>query len=562
MEIFKIKDLSFKYPDTEEKALNHLSLTIYAGEFVVICGPSGCGKSTLLRLMKKDLSPFGDTSGDILYVGKSLNDWDEKTLVEDIGFLFQDPDNQIIMEDVLQEIVFGLENIGCSNVEMRKRVAELVHTFGYEQLLDKKVSELSGGQKQILNLLSILLLKPKVLLLDEPTSQLDPIAAKDLLLILERLNTELGITIILVEHRLEELFDLADRVMMMDKGDIACNGTSREVIHAIHQQQDQRFLLYLPAVSLLYLEKSLDTSMEGIPLNVKHCKAWMSSVSSKISSNVMVSEQKAISNERPIIELKDVFYQFNKDLPMVLRDLNIQVNTGDFHAIIGGNGSGKTTLLKVCLGILKPQRGTVRIFGKKYSKKLGLELYKKIAYIPQNPLTFFVQDSIEKEMYHIAQERNIKNPELIITKRLQQLGINHLRKKHPYDCSGGEIQKAALACMLMEEPEILFIDEPTKGLDPISKQQLAKILNQLHLDGITIIMVTHDIEFAAQHATTCAMMFNGNITVEASPEKLFKGNYFYTTTMNRVTQNSDFPEVLTLEEAKALWKKEKLFSSL
>ncbi|MBC5636760.1 ATP-binding cassette domain-containing protein [Ornithinibacillus sp. BX22] len=562
MEIFNIKDLSFQYPDTSELVLNRLTVTIQEGEFVVICGPTGCGKSTLLRLLKKELAPYGDVSGEILYAGRTIHDWDDRVSVEEIGFIFQNPENQIVMDDVLQEMVFGLENLGYSNLEMRKRVAEIVYTFGYEHLLHKKTSELSGGQKQILNLLSVLLLKPKVLLLDEPISQLDPIMAKDLLRILERVNSELGMTILLVEHRLEELFDLADRVVMLDGGNISYNGSSREVIYSVFQDKDKHFLSYLPAVSRFYLETESLVEVGSIPLNVKDCKTWISSKDIEFSNHDNQFRNQLVMHDlKPIIELNDIYYQYDKDSPMALQNLALKINQGEFYGVVGGNGSGKTTLLRICLGLLEPQRGKVKVFGKRMTKKVKKAIYSKIAYLPQNPLTYFIHDSIEQEMRQSVQLLDPAQAAERIEEQLQLFGIEYLRDRHPNDCSGGEIQKAALACMLLKNPDILLIDEPTKGLDPISKRQLASTLKRIHQEGLTIVMVTHDIEFAVHHTTKSAMMFNGNITIDAVPEELFKGNYFYTTTMNRVTQNTSVPEVLTLEEAISIWKESKLRTS-
>lgn len=546
LDIFHIKDLTFQYPDTDEKALDGLSVTISEGEFVVVGGPSGCGKSTLLRLLKKEIAPIGNISGNILYFGKAMNEWDERTLIEEIGFVFQDPENQIIMDEVLQEITFSLENLGYSNQEMRLRVAEMVHAFGMEDLLKSKPSELSGGEKQILNLLSVLLLKPKVLLLDEPTSQLDPIAARDLIMMLGRLNRELGITIILVDHRLEELFAVADRVILMKDGKVNYEGNSKEVIYSVFHAKDEKFLPYIPSISQLYLNREKEITVEKIPITVKECKKWASTLppfAEGDACNCPITRK-----QQSVVEVKNVYFQYRKDSSLVLKNLSLQIKRGDFYTIVGGNGSGKSTLIKTCLGIKKPQRGIVRVFGKKI-RKLTEEVLKKIAYLPQNPKSFFIQDSLEKEM------KQVTNDEKKINEMLLKFGISHLKHRHPYDCSGGEMQKAALATMLLGNPEILFMDEPTKGLDPFSKQQFARILKQLHEDGLTIIMVTHDIEFAARHASRCAMMFDGSITVEATPNELFKGNYFYTTALNRATQNSNIAEVLTLEEALTLWPK-------
>lgn len=549
MAILEINDLSFRYPDMDQDALNQMSLSVTEGEFLVLCGPSGCGKTTFLRLLKTELAPVGTVSGEIYYKNKLLRDWDERTLIEEIGLVFQDPENQIIMDEVMQEIVFGLENLGYSNFEMRKRVAETVHAFGMEHLLKSKPSELSGGQKQMLNLLSTLLLKPKVLLLDEPTSQLDPVAAKDLIVMLERLNQEMGITIIMVEHRLEELFAVADRVLMLDEGKVAYQGVSRQIIDQLSRVGDEQFTPYLPSISRFYLEKEPDPQVENIPLTVKESKAWLASLGNALKESEFNSTAVITNQKEPIIELKDVYFQYERDFPLVLKKLSIRIKQGDYYAIVGGNGSGKTTLLKTCLGITRPQRGTVHFRGRKIAKLKENEFYHKIAYLPQNPRTYFIQDTIEKEMLGVIEHHKVDNGLEKVEKMLEMFKIAHLRHQHPYDCSGGEMQKAALASMLLGSPEVLFMDEPTKGLDPVSKRQLSLILNQLHQAGLTIVMVTHDIEFAAQNASNSAMMFDGGITVDATPDELFKGNHFYTTAISRATQNSSIPEALTLEEA-------------
>lgn len=553
MEVFNIKDLSFSFPEMTWKALQHVNLSVNEGEFVVLCGPSGCGKTTLLRLLKNELAPVGVQSGEIRYFGKSLDECDERMLIEQIGLVFQDPDNQIVMDEVIQEIVFGLENLGYSNFEMRKRVAEMVHFFGMEKLLRLKPSELSGGQKQMLNLLSVLLLKPKVLLLDEPTSQLDPIAAKDLILMLERLNTEMGMTIILIEHRLEELFGVADRILMMENGKIIYDDNSKEIIHKLYMNGDERFIPYIPSVARLYMEKEPYPEIMNIPLTVKESKAWIAKMPGSMNTNAIVELEVIDRSDSHDLVVKDVYFQYEKKGTMVLRNLSLKIRRGEFFALIGGNGSGKTTALKACVGSIKPQRGSARYKGKDTSRLKGKELYEKIAYLPQNPRAYFVHDTIEKEMKEAAIRHQIENGSANIEELLHIFNIAHLRGRHPYDCSGGEIQRAALACMLIGNPEMLFIDEPTKGLDPISKEQFSDVLSKLHKKGLTIMMVTHDIEFAAQNAERCAMMFDGEITIAGTPEQLFKGNYFYTTALNRATRSSNVLEVLTLEEALTTW---------
>ena len=556
METIKIENLAFQFPDAADWVLQNINLTVKEGEFLVICGPSGCGKTTLLRLLKNELAPAGNQRGEIYYQGLPFVEWDSKKLIEEIGFVSQDPENQIVMNEVMQEIVFGLENLGYSNFEMRKRVAELVHFFGMEDMLGSKPSELSGGQKQMLNLLSTLLLKPKVLLLDEPTSQLDPIAARDLLTTLERLNKEMGITIIVVEHRLEQLFSVADRILFMQDGLIKFGGRSRQVISDLYQERNMQFIPYLPSLARLYMEKMDRVLQEEIPLTVKESRDWISGLSELTGSQLSIEEvnSKSIAERRnPIIDLQNVFFQYHRESPLILKKLSLSIYEGEFFALVGGNGSGKTTVLKACIGSVKPQRGKVLLRGENINKPRTKVDFNKIAYLPQNPKTYFVFDTIEKEMQEAVIRHDVPNGEAKIKELLQTFDIEHLRRRHPHDCSGGEIQKAALACMLIESPTLLLIDEPTKGLDSVSKNHLSKILKALHTSGMTIVMVTHDIEFAAQNAEECAMIFNGEITVSGTPKDLFKDNYFYTTTINRATRVSETREVLTLEEALAKW---------
>lgn len=551
MEIYQLENVSFRFPEMQGDVLQNINLSVIQGEFIVIGGPSGCGKTTLLKLLKKELTPVGERTGTILYKGQTWDETKARLYVEQIGYVFQDPDNQIVMDEVMQEIVFGLENIGCSDFEMRKRVSEMVHFFGVEPLLKMKPSELSGGQKQMLNLLSVLLLKPEVLLLDEPTSQLDPIAARELILMLERLNTEMGITIILVEHRLEELFGIADQMVFLDEGKVVYKGSGKEVIHALYTAKDERFIPYVPSVAKLYMEVELSPSLEAIPLTVKESKQWMARMDVKRKERI--ETKRNLLSQQPFIEVKDVYFQYAKQEKMVLKRLSFTLFTGEFLALVGGNGSGKTTFLKTCMGSVKPQRGTVRIGKKEIHKMKGQNLYGRIAYLPQNPRSYFVNETIGKEMEAAVIRHQLNHGEERIVKELERFGIAHLRNRHPYDCSGGELQKAALACMLLGTPELLLIDEPMKGLDPVSKERLSEVLSTLHVEGLTILMVTHDIEFAARNAERCAMLFDGEVSVIGTPEELFKGNYFYTTTLNRATRGGTVPEVLTLEEAMDTW---------
>ena len=540
MAMIELNDVTFTYPDSAEPAINNVSLAINKGQFVVLFGRSGSGKSTLLRLLKKEIQPHGNISGDIRIKGQPVQE--SSGLSKEVGFVFQDPENQMVAEDVLHEMVFGLENIGLPANEMRNRVAEMVHFFNAESLLHRKSHELSGGKKQQINLASVLLMQPDILLLDEPTAQLDPVSARDFIDILKRLNDEFGMTIIMAEHRLEEVFTLADKIIMMEKGCIQIEGQPSDVLPHIWNSEYRPFVPTIPALFF---------SLNGrgsLPLTVKEGRDWMQSVMHELAGPA--NENKLKVNTEEQILLKSISFHYDKKSKLILDDLDLRLKKGEFYALMGGNGSGKSTLLKVIGGLLKPDDGKVFIDEKPLKSYKQLELIRKIGYLPQNPKLFFLQDTVEKEIQEtLAQWGGIDNASHVDT-LLSQLGIDHLVSSHPYDLSGGELQKAALSCLLLRKPEVLLLDEPTKGLDPISKVNLAGILQNLHKAGITILMSTHDIEFAAQYATKCGMMFQGKITTEDIPNKFFKGNFFYTTMTQRVFRGwSEERTPMTLEEA-------------
>jgi energy-coupling factor transport system ATP-binding protein len=536
MALIELTNVTFSYPDSSEPALRNLSLKIEKGQFVVLFGASGSGKSTLLRLLKKEIQPFGKLSGEILINGQLVQE--TEGLTNEIGFVFQDPENQVVAEEVLHEMVFGLENIGLSTNEMRSRVAEMVHFFGIEPLLQRKTHELSGGKKQQINLASVLLMQPNILLLDEPTAQLDPVSSRELLDMLKRLNDEFGMTIILAEHRLEEVFTLADQIIMMEKGQVQIEGNPKNILADVWNSSNKA---YVPSIPALFFSLN---GQGNVPLTVKEGRNWIQNGAPLLKKEGQQLHYEVLGDE--VIRAKSILFRYDKKTDYILNELDFTLKKGETYALLGGNGSGKSTLLKVIAGLLKPEHGKILMDQKPLKKYKFAEITEKVGYLPQNPKLFFIQDTIEKEIQDTLSKWKITNRKEIDL-LIQDLGIGHLMSSHPYDLSGGELQKAALACLLIRKPEVLLLDEPTKGLDPLSKENLAKILFKLKSEGVTVLLSTHDVEFAAQYATKCGMMFQGTITSEDTPENFFKGNFFYTTMIQRLFRGVSAPLVNVLE---------------
>lgn len=546
MEILHIENLSFRYPKAEKYAIENIHLSINNGEFIVVCGESGCGKTTLLKLLKKELAPAGEKSGTVFYNSLSQDELDDKVSAAEIGYVLQNPDSQIVTDKVWHELAFGLENLSIPTETIRRRVGEMASYFGIHDWFRKNTDELSGGQKQLLNLAAIMVMQPKILILDEPTSQLDPIAASDFIATLQKLNRELGLTIILVEHRLEEVFPIADRVILMDKGKVLLCDTPKNIGQSLGKiQDDHPMLLALPSAVRIFNALQIK---DECPLTVKEGRNFLDKHFSNFKCTDVELDCK--SNHEVAVELKNVWFRYEKDLPDILCGTTVKVYRGEFYCILGGNGTGKTTSLNVISGLNKAYRGKVIVDGKPIKEYKGNSLFhKKIAFLPQNHETVFLKDNLNEDFLEILEALDVPKDkcEEKIKEVSEKIGITHLLNKHPYDLSGGEQQKCALAKILLLEPTILLLDEPTKGLDAYSKYTLKTILAELKKDGITIIMVTHDVEFAAENADRCALFFDGEILSADTPSRFFSENNFYTTAANRMARHL-WPHAVTCEQ--------------
>lgn len=550
MEILRVENLSFTYPTEQAQALRGVSFSVKEGEFILLCGASGCGKTTLLRLLKEELAPEGTTDGAIYYKGKPFAEVTRRESAEEVGFVMQDPDSQIVTDKVWHELAFGLENLGLPRSAIRLRAAETAGFFGISDWFGDNTDELSGGQKQVLNLACVMAMHPALLLLDEPTGQLDPIAASEFIATVKKLNTELGLTVILAEHRLEELFPLADRVIVMENGAVVSDAKPCETPAALRRSgKGATVLPGLPAAMRIF--DALET--EGAsPVTVKEGRDYLRTACRNETRSLPEKEEPAAG---PVaLELKNVCFRYEKTAPDVLRGLSAQIREGEIFAVLGGNGSGKTTMLDCLAGLRRPYAGSVSVYGKKIKDYKNNSLYRgMLSYLPQDPKTVFVQDSLEADLTALcaAMGKTTEESGAAVREQAARFGVEGLLARHPYDLSGGEQQKAALAKMLLSDPRILLMDEPTKGMDAAAKNGLMKTLRRLSGEGRTVVMVTHDIEFAAVCADRCAMLFDGEIFAEGAPRAFFSDNNFYTTAANRIARGF-YDNAVTVEDVVTL----------
>ena len=534
-EVFRLEHFSFTYPQQRRRALDDVSLTVRPGQFWVLCGPSGCGKSTLLRQCKSVLTPHGAAEGGIFFEGVPLQDVPNRRQSSEIGFVLQSPEHQVVTDKVWHELAFGMESLGFDTPSIRRRVAEMASFFGIQDWFYKDVDQLSGGQKQLLSLASVMVLQPKVLILDEPTSQLDPIAASEFLQTLGRINRELGTTVILTEHRLEEALPLATDAAVLDGGRLLCTGTPSEVGRQLRDRGHGMFLA-MPAAMRVWASVRSDAPC---PVTVREGRDFLQIWHKDHVLRPLPEEERPARGE-PVLEGRGLFFRYEPGLPDVVKGLDITVHRGEFMALLGGNGAGKTTSLHLLSGALTPQRGEVKRKG-------------RIGALPQNPQALFVKKTVREDLYEVFDGQKIDPAlkERRVTQAVSLCRLTELLDRHPYDLSGGEQQRAALCKVLLLDPEILLLDEPTKGLDAEFKQELASILRALTAGGVTILMVSHDVEFCARYAHRCALFFDGSIVTEGAPRAFFSGNSFYTTSADRMAREL-CPGAVTPEDVMAV----------
>ncbi len=530
MELYTFQNLNFTYPQADRPALSGIDLSIQAGEFIILCGPSGCGKSTLLRQFKTCLTPHGAHSGTLLFTGKPLAQIPAGEQAGRIGFVLQSPENQVVTDKVWHELAFGLESLGCDQNTIRRRVAEIAAFFGIEHWFYRDVTDLSGGQKQLLSLACVMAMQPEVLVLDEPTAQLDPIAAVDFLALLGRIHRELGTTVILSEHRLEEAFPYATRVVVMESGRIVTDGAPKAVALELKNQHSPLFAA-MPAA--LGIWAGVDTSAD-VPITVPQGKEFLAH---RAEESPLLSLPPANIPEPgdTVLRGKELWFRYTREGTDIVRGLDVTLRRGELLALMGGNGSGKTTTLKLLAGLLRPQRGNVSTLG-------------KIGYLPQNPQTLFVKNTIREDLYQAFPE---KADEAALARVVNLCGLTDVLDRHPYDVSGGEQQRSALAKVLLTQPEILLLDEPTKGFDAGFKATFAAILKTLCAQGIAVLMVSHDVAFCAQYAHRCALYFDGQLVAQGTPREFFSGSTFYTTPANRIARDLQ-PQAVTVGDVIAI----------
>ena len=533
--MISFRDVSFTYSDAKEPSLKDIDLTIDDGEFVLITGPSGSGKSSLVRCLNGLIPHFhgGNMGGFVDVQSKNTRNCSPKELATTVGMVFQDPENQLVAMDVEREIAFGLENLAMSRQVIAKRLEESLDTLGISHLRYCPVHELSGGEKQRVAVASVLALHPEILILDEPTSELDPKGAEEVLSVIARLNDELGITVILIEHRLDRVVYLVDRMIVMDKGKLLVDGKPGAIL------DDWRISnagIGLPPIAHLVQQlKQNGIQIDNIPLTVKEGRLQLKELFKE--ANTSRSFDTTIPDSEPVIEIEKLAYAYPEGR-MAVKDVSLKIRSGEFLAIMGRNASGKTTLVKHINGLLRPTKGRIKINGVDTKKKSVAELARSIGFVFQNPNDHLFAETVEAECAFTLKNLGYGGRQAIemIDEVLERFDLAKHRYDYPRSLSGGERQRVALASVIVAQPQILILDEPTRGIQDKLKRDLMRFLDEYRSDGNTVIIVTHDVEMAGEHADRVILMSEGRIVVEGPRREVLSEALLFSPQINRLVQ--------------------------
>ncbi len=517
MEILTVKNLTFSYPLSNSPTLDGINLSVNKGDFILLCGAVGGGKSTLLRSLIPEIRPLGTVSGDII-ISDGLH----------FGYICQNPEEQIVTDKVYHEIAFALENLGCDRTFIKRRTAEVSSYFGLDSVLFEDCSNLSGGQKQIVNLASAMAQSPDVLILDEPTSRLDPVAREKFFSVLTKLKNELDCTVIITEHNISELLPIADRVYVMDSGKTVFDGTKDESLGILAKYEPLQSALPAP----LRLYGAFDIPSPA-PLTVKEGRRFLNEHFTPSDEKIKVKDFKYTAKA---LEAENVCFRYSKDGKDVLFDFSLDVYEGEILFLLGSNASGKSTALSVMAGLFKPYSGKIKVYGKKI-KEYGASLYKTLTYLPQEPRCLFTHETVKKEL-----------DESGFVKDNFPYDFTAILERHPYDISGGQAQLLALAKAVSGNQRIVLLDEPTSSLDPYMTEQVKNVIKSLNSNGITFVIVSHDLEFAAECADRCTLLFAGSSCEPQDPNSFFSGSAFYSTKINMITR-THYKNAVTFEDA-------------
>ncbi|MEY7999218.1 ABC transporter ATP-binding protein [Clostridium sp. Mt-5] len=538
MAYIEIKNLNFTYPMEKERSLKNINLSLEKNDFLLIAGRSGSGKSTLARAIVGTVPNFygGTIGGEIKIDGRSLKDMSHKERAQKITMVFQDPEKQLMMNKVHREIAFGLENIGVDERVIKRRVYEALQFSGILNLADRDITSLSGGEKQKVAVASALVYMPDCIILDEPTSQLDPSSAEEMLNITKKINEELGITIIVIEQRVNRWFDTVDSIATMDDGALELFEDKRDFYYNCNKRQ----FMFMPD----YLKFFKNMNFKIMPSNFKDARVKIFNSSLTVKAEDEAAVARGQDDSREILSVKKLNCKYGSK--QILKDINFTVEQGEFMAIMGANGAGKSTLLKTVLG-LKEYEGIIKLYGEDTAKMDIRHIARHIGYVSQNPNDYLSKDSVYEEVKFTMDNYEIYD-EKIVENILKELEIYELKEKNPRDLSGGQRQRVAIASILVLQPDIILLDEPTRGLESGLKYKLGKLLQNLNEKGTSIILVTHDTDFASNFCKRYMVMFNGSIVADGGKKQVLGDGIFYTTSMNKLLRDKD-SSIFTLEEA-------------